>query len=326
MQTYIIRRLLLLIPTIWVASLLVFILMRLIPGDFADKIAAQQPFFQAEDAERVRQAMGLDEPILVQYGRYMGVMADHEGAFSGILQGSIGRSLWSKEPVTKVIFDRLATTVELGFFALTISLLIALPIGTYSAIRQETLGDYAGRSFAILAIAIPNFWLGTMIVVLPSIWWGWSPAIMLIRFTEDPLGNLEQFLIPALVLGVFLSGMTMRMTRTMMLEVLRQDYIRTAWAKGLKERVVILRHALKNALIPVITVVGYLIPYIVGGSVIVEQIFGIPGMSLQFLQAVEDRDYPVVSGIMLFVGGVVLLSNLVTDLAYAYLDPRVRYR
>ena len=168
MQTYIIRRLLLLIPTIWVASLLVFILMRLIPGDFADKIAAQNPFFQAEDAERVRQAMGLDEPILVQYGRYMGVMADHEGAFSGILQGSIGRSLWSKEPVTKIIFDRLAATVELGFFALTIALLIALPIGTYSAIRQETLGDYAGRSFAILAIAIPNFWLGTMIVVLPS--------------------------------------------------------------------------------------------------------------------------------------------------------------
>ena len=326
MQTYIIRRLLLLIPTIWVASLLVFILMRLIPGDFADMIAAQNPFFQAEDAERVRQAMGLDEPILVQYGRYMGVMADHEGAFSGILQGSIGRSLWSKEPVTKVILDRLAVTVELGFFALTIALLIALPIGTYSAIRQETLGDYAGRSFAILAIAIPNFWLGTMIVVFPSIWWGWSPAIMLIRFMEDPLGNLEQFLIPALVLGVFLSGMTMRMTRTMMLEVLRQDYIRTAWAKGLKERVVILRHALKNALIPVITVVGYLIPYIVGGSVIVEQIFGIPGMSMQFLQAVEDRDYPVVSGIMLFVGGVVLLSNLVTDLAYAYLDPRIRYR
>ena len=325
MQTYIIRRLLLLIPTIWVASLLVFILMRLIPGDFADMIAAQNPFFQAEDAERVRQAMGLDEPILVQYGRYMGVMADHEGAFSGILQGSFGRSLWSKEPVTKVILDRLAVTVELGFFALTISLLIALPIGTYSAIRQETLGDYAGRSFAILAIAIPNFWLGTMIVVFPSIWWGWSPAIMLIRFMEDPLGNLEQFLIPALVLGVFLSGMTMRMTRTMMLEVLRQDYIRTAWAKGLKERVVILRHALKNALIPVITVVGYLIPYIVGGSVIVEQIFGIPGMSMQFLQAVEDRDYPVVSGIMLFVGGVVLLSNLVTDLAYAYLDPRIRY-
>ena len=196
--------------------------------------------------------------------------------------------------------------------------------GTYSAIRQDTIGDYIARSFGILALSIPGFWLGTMVVVFPSIWWGWSPPLELIRFTEDPLGNLEQYLVPALVLGMIMSGIIMRMTRTMMLEVLRQDYIRTAWSKGLKERMMIIRHALPNALIPVVTAIGLMIPWVIGGSVITETIFGLPGLGHLLLRAISDRDYPIVSGITMFMAGIMVLANLVIDLTYGLLDPRAR--
>jgi len=207
-----------------------------------------------------------------------------------------------------------------------VALIIAFPIGIYSAIRQDTWGDYIGRTFAILCIAVPGFWLGTLIIVFPSIWWGWSPSISLIRFPEDPMGNLVQFIVPAIVLGMALSGVTMRMTRTMMLEVLRQDYIRTAWSKGLKERVVVIRHALKNALIPVVTLVGLQLPILVGGTVIIEQIFSLPGMGRLIVEATFDRDYPMITGVMLFFAIAVMLINLFVDLTYAYFDPRVHYR
>ena len=217
-------------------------------------------------------------------------------------------------------------TVELGLMAIIIGQLIALPIGIYSALRQDTWGDYIGRSLAILAISIPGFWLATKVIVIPSIWWGYMPSIYIIPFTEDPIGNLKMFIVPALLLGMSMSGATMRMTRTMMLEVLRQDYIRTAWAKGLRERVVTLRHALKNALIPVVTIVGLQVPIIIGGSVIIEQIFNLPGMGRLIVDAVIERDEPVVGGmILLFSVGLVLI-NLMVDLTYAYLDPRVHYK
>ena len=207
---------------------------------------------------------------------------------------------------------------------MTIAVLIALPIGTYSAIRQDTIGDYLARSFGILALSIPGFWLGTMVVVFPSIWWGWSPPLELIRFADDPLGNLAQYIVPALVLGMIMSGIIMRMTRTMMLEVVRQDYIRTAWSKGLKERMVIRRHALPNALIPVVTVIGFMIPWVIGGSVITETIFGLPGLGHLLLRVINDRDYTVVSGVSMFMAGVMVLANLAIDLTYSFLDPRVR--
>ena len=203
--------------------------------------------------------------------------------------------------------------------------MIALPVGIYSAIRQDTAADYLGRSFAILGMATPNFWLALMVLLYPAIWWGWSPPLELVPFTEDPLGNLGVFIIPSLILGTASAASTMRMTRTMMLEVLRQDYIRTGWAKGLKERVVVLRHAIKNALIPVVTLIGLQLPILVGGSVIMENIFNLPGLGRLFVIALEDRDYPVVSGINLFFGTAVVLFNLLIDLVYAYLDPRVRY-
>ncbi|MBA7628976.1 Dipeptide transport system permease protein DppB [subsurface metagenome] len=210
--------------------------------------------------------------------------------------------------------------------ALIIAQLIALPVGVYSALRQDTWGDYIARSFAIFCIAIPGFWLGTMVIVFPSIWWGYSTPIMLIRFTDDPIGNLKMFIVPAIVLGMVMSGGTMRMTRTMMLEVLRQDYIRTAWAKGLRERVVILRHALKNALIPVITIIGIYIPVMIGGTVIIEQIFCLPGMGRLLINATLMRDYTVVSGVMLFFAVGMVLINLMVDLTYGFLDPRVHYK
>ena len=210
--------------------------------------------------------------------------------------------------------------------SIVIGLLIALPVGIYSAIRQDTAVDYAGRSIAILGLATPNFWLALMVMIYPAIWWGWSPPMRLIKFSEDPLGNLGMFLIPSLILGTYLAAATMRMTRTMMLEVLRQDYIRTAWSKGLKERVVVVRHAVKNVLIPVITLIGLQLPILVGGAVIIENIFNLPGLGRLMLVALNDRDFPVVAGINLVFGTAVMGINLVIDLLYALLDPRVRYR
>jgi peptide/nickel transport system permease protein len=222
--------------------------------------------------------------------------------------------------------SRLPVTIELGFLAFIVSQLMALPIGVYSALRQDTWGDYGGRSFAILALSIPNFWLATLVIVFPSIWWNYFPPIGLIHFTDNPIGNLKIFLVPAIVLGLTMAGGTMRMTRTMMLEVLRQDYIRAAWAKGLSERVVIIRHALKNALIPVVTMMGLQLMIMIGGSVAIEQIFGLPGIGRLMLDTIATRDYPVVSGILLLFSLSLMVINLLTDLTYASLDPRVRYR
>ena len=225
-----------------------------------------------------------------------------------------------------LITHRFPVSFELGLLGMVVALLIAFPIGIYSAIHQDTVGDYLARSFAIACIAVPGFWVATMVVVYPSIWWGWTPPVEYIPFVNDPPANLKQFIIPALILGMLTSGTTMRMTRTMMLEVLRQDYVRTAWAKGLRERMVIMRHALKNALIPVITIVGMNVPVIVGGAVILEQIFTLPGLGRLMLDAIAKRDYTIISGLNLVVASFVLVANIAVDLTYAYLDPRVKYR
>jgi peptide/nickel transport system permease protein len=209
--------------------------------------------------------------------------------------------------------------------ALIVALVIAIPIGIYSAVRQDTAGDYITRSFSILMLAVPSFWMGTMVMVFPSIWWGWSPEVKFIAFFDDPVQNLRQMILPAIILGTALSAITMRMTRTMMLEVLRQDYIRTAWAKGLSERLVVVRHALRNALIPVVTLIGLQAPILIGGAVIVEQIFVIPGMGLLLLESISQRDYPIITAVSLVIGLSVMLINLVVDLSYGLLDPKVRY-
>ncbi len=319
MRTYIIRRLLLVVPTIFLVTIIVFLVVRLIPGDVIDAMMSEMQELSAMDGdfrEIIRHRLGLDVPVHVQYGRWIG----------GVLQGDLGVSLRSDQPITPKILSRLPVTFELGVFAIMIGLLISLPIGIYSAIRQNTISDYAGRGIAIILISVPIFWTATMMMLYPSLWWGWSPSMELIHFTEDPLGNLGMFLLPAAILGMVLSGTTMRMTRTMALEVLRQDYIRTAWSKGLKERVVVMRYVLKNALIPVVTIVGFQLPLLIGGSVIIEQIFVLPGLGALLLESIEKRDYPIVSGINLFIATAVVLINLLIDLTYAFLDPRVRYR
>ena len=203
--------------------------------------------------------------------------------------------------------------------------MIALPVGIYSAIRQDSAADFLGRSVAIIGLATPNFWLGIMVMIYPAIWWGWSPPLELVSFTKDPLGNLGGFLIPSLILGTAAAAATMRMTRTMMLEVLRQDFIRTAWSKGLRERAVVIRHAVKNALIPVVSLIGLQLPILVGGAVIMENIFNLPGLGRLLLNALNDRDYPMVSGINLFFATGVVGINLLIDVLYAVVDPRVRY-
>ena len=325
MRAYIIRRLLILIPTLLMVSLVIFFLMRLMPGDIIDAIQAIN--IDAEiDRPAMERELGLDAPVLVQYGRWMGFAPQTDGSFSGIFQGDLGVSWWRRKPVIELIALALPVTLQLGVMGIIIALLISLPVGIYSALRQDNWGDYIGRSFAILCISVPGFWLATLIIVFPAIWWGYMSPIMLIHFTEDPIGNLKMFIMPAIVVGMAMSGMTMRMTRTMMLEVLRQDYIRTAWAKGLRERVVVIRHALKNALIPVITIMGIQVPIVIGGTVIIEQIFGLPGMSRLILKATLDRDQPLVGGVLLvFAVGLVLL-NLMVDLTYGFLDPRVHYK
>ncbi len=331
MRGYTIRRLLLIIPTLLIVSLIIFLLVRLVPGTVVDALVAQMrrvggTISLEEQRAKIEAILGMDVSIPVQYGRWLGVVPGADGSFSGIFQGNLGTSLWKDVPVVELIGKRWPATLELGIMGLIIAQLIALPIGIYSALRQDTWGDYIARSFAILCIAVPGFWLATMVIVFPAIWWGYSPPLILIPFTEDPIGNLQMFIIPAVVLGMAMAGATMRMTRTMLLEVLRQDYIRTAWSKGLRERVVILRHALKNALIPVVTVIGYQVPVMIGGAVIIEQIFCLPGIGQLLLDATLNRDYTIVSGVMLVLGGFIALINLMVDLTYAYLDPRVHYK
>ena len=318
MRAYIIRRLLLIIPTLFILSLLVFLSVRFLPGDVIDAMLAKPEFIGLElDREAVERILGLDVPVYVQYGRWIGNIFQH---------GSLGESLMGDWSVNEKILGRLPVTLELGLMSIVIGLVIALPVGIYSAVRQDTAADYLGRSVAIIGLATPNFWLGTMVMIYPAIWWRWSPPMELVPFAEDPWGHLGILVIPSVILGTAMSAATMRMTRTMMLEVLRQDYIRTAWAKGLKEQTVVLRHAIKNALIPVVTLVGLQLPLVVGGAVIMENLFNLPGLGRLLVDALTERDYPVVSGVNLFFACIVLLNNLFIDLIYAYLDPRIRYQ
>lgn len=318
MLNYLIRRLLALIPTLLFASIIVFCVVRLVPGDVIDLMLSENDFSSTdlETRSQIEQALGIDKPVYVQYWHWL---------YNIVRHGDLGNSLWQDTPVVDDIFARLPVTIELGILSLLVALFIAIPIGIYSAIRQETVIDYIGRSFSILALAVPSFWLGTMVVILPAMWWGWTPPNDIVPFFEQPWVNLKTFITPALVLGASLSAVTMRMTRSMMLEVLRQDYVRTAWAKGLTERTVVLRHAVKNAMIPVVTLVGLLMPILFGGTVIIEQIFQLPGIGQLLFSAVSQRDYPIITGVFLIVGVMVILVNLAVDLCYGYLDPKVRY-
>lgn len=320
MSTYIARRLVLIIPTLLLVTIIVFLTVRFVPGSIIDimtsQMAPESDLGGKTVAEYIKHVLGLDVPVHVQYARWLG----------GVVRGDLGRSLWTDRSITREIVNRIPISLELGILAIITSLLIAIPIGIYSAIRQDTSGDYIGRSFAILCIAVPGFWLGTIVMVFPAVWWGWSPPVEYTPITKDFGANFIQFIIPSVIMGMVMSGTTMRMSRTMMLEVLRQDYIKTAWSKGLKERAIVVRHAMKNAMIPVVTIIGLQIPVLIGGSVIMEQIFNLPGIGRLMIEALNQRDYPVISGVNVVMGTAVLVVNLLVDIVYAYLDPRISYR
>ena len=321
MRTYIVRRVLLIIPTLLIVTILVFFSIHFIPGDVIDIMMGSTVSPQVGEAgvtrEWLEKKLGLDAPIHVQYSRWLGKI---------LLHGDLGTTLVSEEPVWEnFIRPRVPVSLELGFIALLILLLLAIPIGTYSAIRQNTLGDYAGRSLSIFMLSVPEFWIATIVLVYPAIYFGWSPPMQYVSLFEDPQENLLMFLVPAAILGAVNSGPLMRLVRTLVLEVLRQDYVRTAWSKGLSERIVILKHVLKNAMIPVLTVIGLQIPYLIGGAVILEQMFLLPGLGRLIVQSLLDRDYAIVAGANLVVATLVVFINLAVDLTYGYLDPRIRY-
>lgn len=314
MSRYLTQRLVLLVPTLLGVSIVVFVLVRMLPGD-AVALQLQDVRTTAADEAQLRAQLGLDKPILVQYVDWLGT----------VLHGDLGHSFRSRAPIVQELAGRLPVTAELGFVALLIAAAVAITVGVISAIRQDTWADYASRSAAIGLLAIPSFWLGTLVVTLPSVWWHWTPPLRYVRLTEDPLKNLSIIIIPAVILGLGLSGGLMRLVRTQMLEVLRQDFIRTAAAKGLAEQAVVMRHALKNAFIPALTVLGLQVALLVSGTVVLESIFVLPGMGRYLLESVQARDYPAIQGLNLIFATVIVLTNLLVDLMYGWLDPRVRY-
>jgi peptide/nickel transport system permease protein len=313
MSRYLLRRLVLLVPTLVGVSIVVFALVRMLPGDAVTMLL--QDYAYAKDADEMRAKLGLDRPVPVQYVEWAG----------GVLRGDLGTSLRSKNPVGEELLKRIPVTAELGVLALIIGILISIPVGVISAVRQDKPIDYAARSLAIGLLAIPGFWLGTLVITLPSVWWQWTPPLRYTQLFDDPLKNFGQMVLPAAILGLGLSGGVMRLTRAQMLEVLRQDYILTAAAKGLAEWATVYRHALKNAFIPVLTLFGLQVSIIVSGTVVLESIFVLPGMGRYLLEAVQYRDYPVIQALNLLFATVIVLANLVVDIGYGWLDPRVRY-
>jgi peptide/nickel transport system permease protein len=314
MREYLLKRVLLMIPTVFLVTIMVFLMHRMLPGDVV--IQMLEGYAYADNVETLRRELGLDKPIHVQYFDWMG----------GLLRGDLGRSLWTKESILLEYARRFPVTLELALLTVVVSVTFGVGVGVLSAVRQESWLDYGGRVVAIMALAMPFFWLAILVVVLPAIYFRWTPLWTYVSPTDDLLQNLKIMIFPALVFGVSRAGPIMRIMRSSMLEVQRQDYIRTAWAKGLPERGVIFKHAIKNALIPVVSILGLQIHFYLGGSVIVESIFRLPGVGHFFFEALIRRDYPVVQSINLFFATFTLLLNLIVDFTYAYLDPRIRYR
>lgn len=319
MRDYIVRRLLLVVPTMLLVSLIIFGIMRIIPGDAALIMAVSGEDVQSdlEAYERLRHQLGLDKPLLVQYAAWL---------MQFLASGDLGTSYWSGRPVLGQIADRLPVTLELAIGSIIIGVALAIPWGVAAAVWRDRMGDYVPRVVAVLLVSMPNFWIGTMLVVFPAILFKYSPPLGYISPLENPAGNLQQFFFPWVALGSRLIGTSLRMTRSSMLEVLGQDYIRTAWSKGLSSRAVFFRHALKNAMIPVVTIIGGQIAFLLGGSVIVEAVFGLPGLGNLTLESIRQRDYPQIQANILFIAFIVLAANLLVDLSYAFFDPRIKYR
>ncbi|MGD9890295.1 MAG: ABC transporter permease [Dehalococcoidia bacterium] len=315
MRQYIFKRLLSAVPTLVLVSLALFVLLRTIPGDAIELMVAESPHVRPETRDELARQLGLADPIPVQYVRWLG----------NAIVGDFGTSIWTGRTVIDQINERLPVTLELTVLAVMISLAIGIPIGVLSATKQDTLPDYVGRMIAIAGLSLPSFVTGTLVLVYLAKWFHWIPPAGYTPIYEDPLRNIQQFLLPALVLGAALAGTVMRMTRSSMLEVLRQDYVRTARAKGLQGRVIVTRHALKNAMNPIITITGNQIGNLIGGAIIVEAMFALPGLGRLTLDSIQSRDYPQVQANVMVVTIGFLLVNMIVDITYGFFDPRIRY-
>jgi peptide/nickel transport system permease protein len=311
---YIVGRVVAIIPTMLVLLTFVVVIVRLLPGNAVDLMLQDQVKAKGTSHAALEQRLGLDKPVPVELVRYS----------LSALHGDLGRSVWSRQPVSQVIGDRIGVTLELSFWGMVFAAATGISIGVISAVSQNSPADYLLRSVSVLGLSIPNFALATVIIVLPTIWWGWSPSLIYAPPSAGLWRHISQFFIPAAVLAVGSSAALMRITRTMMLEVLRLDYIRTARAKGLSGRSVILRHALRNAMIPVISLLGIQAAVLLSGVVIAESVFALPGIGRTLIQAIATRDYPVVQGVAVVTGLLVIVINLAVDLSYGLLDPRVK--
>jgi peptide/nickel transport system permease protein len=307
------RRLLSALPVLLIVSLITFGLMRLIPGDPAAAMAGLSA--TQRDIQQLRTDLGLDQPVLVQMLKWYG----------GLLQGDLGRSILLGKPVVEATFERLPVTIGLSLYALALTLVFGVLTGVVAALRQNTIVDQAAMMLAMIGISVPNFFLGLLMIILFAVKLGWLPTGGYVPFAQDPLGWLRSMTMPAVSLALLQAGLLARITRSTMLEVLRQDYIRTARAKGLPQREVVFKHALANALIPIVTVVGIIVSLLLSGAVVTEALFSIPGIGQLLTQAVLNRDYPMVQGGLLLVTAFLVLINIAVDILYAAIDPRVRY-
>ena len=319
MWQYIVKRILLMIPTLLGAALVVFLLMHVVPGDIALLILGtgeQGGDVNLQDLERLRTKMGLNRPLYEQFFSWVW----------GIVHLDFGTSLWSGAPVLEELRIRLPLTLEVALFATLISTIIAIPLGTLAAIRQDTWVDYGVRVISIGGLAIPAFWTGILIILFLVIYFEWSPPLVFVPFWEDPWENFAQLVLPIVTVGYRNAAIGTRMTRSAVLEVMREDYIRTAWAKGLHERIVVIKHTLKNAMLPVITIIGAELAFLLGGLVVTETVFTLNGLGRFMVDAILHRDIPVVQTMVLLTAFIIVFVNLIVDLLYAWLDPRISYR
>jgi len=317
-QKYIARRLLLFIPTLVGVSIAIFFLLRVIPGDVAQVILAGpggEASYTLQEVEELRESLGLNDPLYLQYV--------HWG--SALLRGDLGTSFATRRPIAQELKRQLPVTLQLGFFTMVVVSLIAIPIGVLAAVKQDSVVDYVLRGIAILGLAAPTFFVGMVVVLVMSRYLGWLPPLGYAHIWNEPFKGFQQLIFPALALGFSSNGLLLRMTRTQLLEALREDYVRTARAKGLAENVVIVRHAMRNALLPVVTVGGLQIGGLFSGAVIIETIFNLPGIGRGLIQGVFSRDLPLIEAYIMYFAVVALVVNLLVDLTYAWLDPRIRY-
>ena len=315
MGGYILKRMVLALPVLVGITVVVFLLVRLIPGDVIDAMLGTEASLRPEVREQLRKTLGLDRPLYVQYVTWL----------ADIVRGDLGRSLRTGQPIIENLSGKLPITLELAFLSIVMSLIIAIPLGVISALRRNSSSDFVVRLLGTAGLSLPNFWLATMLILIASRYFRWGAALIYVSPFEDLFENLKQMLLPSLALALGLTAVVMRMTRSSLLEVLSQDFIRTARAKGVHERWVLYRHALRNALMPIVTIVGIQTGHLLGGAVIIEQIFGLPGLGWFLLNAIYQRDYPAVQAGVLILAIIFVLTNLVVDLLYAVLDPRIKY-